>query len=187
MVELMVMLYTLAFGAPFKNKLEHGVHSLHCHVLVPEVCGQKQELIGMHEILHEGSPPMTDILDLKAARRISMPMKESQMLHMMQAFGVLLAVAIGTSSSLYKACKKDVIDSHDAVQHKLESLAELHPQAPVYAQVLCKLQLCLQECWTKVEVEVGQVDPPNFKMLFKAIKYKQSALSQHSIGLLAEG
>ncbi len=128
----------------------------------------------MHEILSKGSASMTDILDLKAASQCSMPPRESKMVRTMRAFGVVLAVALGTSSELYQSYKKDVIDSYDVInviQPKLEALAELYPQEPIYAQVLRWLQLCLQEYWTEVEVASGRVSPLNFKMLFEAIRY----------------
>ena len=51
------------------------------------------------------------------------------MLRTMRAFGVVLAVALGTLSALYKAYKEDVIDSYDVIQPKLEALAELHPKS----------------------------------------------------------
>jgi hypothetical protein len=173
MVELMTMLYSLSFGAPFEDKLGHGVQPFAVTYLSQKSVAEHRELIDMHKILCEGSPSVTDILDLKAASRISMPTEESQMLRTIRAFGVVLAVALGTSLELYEAYKKDVIDSYDVIQPKLEALAKLHPLAPVYAQVLRWLQLRLQEYWTKVEVAVGRVNPPNFKMLFEAIKYKQ--------------
>jgi hypothetical protein len=73
---------------------------------------EQRKFINMHDILRKGSPSVTDILDLKAASRIPMPAKELQMLRMMPAFGVVLAVALGTSSELYKSYKEDVIDSY---------------------------------------------------------------------------
>jgi hypothetical protein len=166
-VELTSMLYTLSFGASFEDKLEHGVQPFAVTYLSQKSVAEQRELIDMHELLREGSP------SVKAASKISMPKKESQMLRTMRAFGVVLAVALGASSELYKAYKRDVIDSYDVIQPKLEALAELHPLEPVYAQVLRWLQLRLQEYWTEVEVAVGRVDPPNFKMLFEAIRYKQ--------------
>jgi hypothetical protein len=126
---------------------------------------EQRKLIDMHKIIREGSPSVTDILDLKAASQILMPTKESQMLRTMRAFGVVLAVALGTSLELYKSNKEDVIDSYDVIQPKLEALAELYPEELIYAQVLRWLQLRLQEYWTEVEVASGRASPPNFKML----------------------
>jgi hypothetical protein len=144
-VELTTMLYSLSFGAPFEDKLEHCVQSFAVTYLSQKPVAEQRELIDMHEILCEGSPLVTDILDLKAASQISMPTKESQMLRTMRAFRVVLAVALGTALELYKSYKEDVIDSYDVIKPKLEALAELYPQAPIYAQVLRWLQLRLQE------------------------------------------
>jgi hypothetical protein len=168
-VELTTMLYTLSFGAPFEDKLEHGVQPFAVTYLSQKFVAEQRELIDLHEILREGYPSVKDILDLKAASRISMLTKKSQMLRMMRAFEVVLAVALGTSSQLYKTYKKDVIDSYNALQPKPEALVELYPQEPIYAQVLRWLQLRLQESWTKVEVASGRVRPPNFTMIFEAI------------------
>jgi hypothetical protein len=168
-VELTTMLYTLSFRAPYKDKLEHGVQPFAVTYLSQKSVAEQRKLIDMHEILREGSPSVMDIVDLKAVSRISMPTKESQMLRTMRAFGVVLAVALGTSLEHYKAYKGDVIDSYDVIQPKFEALAEFYPQEPIYAQVLRWLQLRLQEYWTEVEVALGRVNPPKFKMLFEAI------------------
>jgi hypothetical protein len=68
----------------------------------------------MHELLQEGAPSLMDILDLKAASKISMPMKECQMLNTIRAFSVVLAVAVGVTSDLYQAYKKEVIDVYES-------------------------------------------------------------------------
>jgi hypothetical protein len=85
---------------------------------------------------------------------------------------------------LYKSYKEDVINSYDVIQPKLEALAELYPQEPIYAQVLRWLQFHLQEYWTEVEVASGPVSPPNFKMLFEAIRYKQWLRPEISLAYL---
>jgi hypothetical protein len=172
-VELTNLLYTLSFAAPFEDKLEYGVQPFAVAYLSQQSVAEQRELIDMHELLQDGAPSLTDILDLKAASKISMPTKESQMLRTLRAFGVVLAVAVGVTSDLYRAYKHEVIDAYEGIQPKLETLAEANPRELVYAQFLRWLQLRFQEYWTDAEVAVGQVDPPNFKMLVTAIRYKQ--------------
>jgi hypothetical protein len=90
-VELTSMLYSLAFAAPFEDKLEMGVQPLAVTYLSQKTVAEQREIIDLHEMLKEGAPSLTDILDLKAASRIAMPTKESQMLRTMRAFAVVLA------------------------------------------------------------------------------------------------
>jgi hypothetical protein len=106
MVELTSVLYTLSFGANFEDKLEHGVQPFALMYLSQKSMAEQREIIDMHKNLHQGSLSVMDISDPKAASQISMLAKESQMLHMMRAFGVVLAVALGTSLELYQVYKR---------------------------------------------------------------------------------
>jgi hypothetical protein len=158
-VELTTILYTLAFAAPFEDRLEYGVQPFAVAYLSQKSVSEQKELIDMHELLKEGLPTLTDILDLKAASKVSMPTKESQMLRTLRSFGVVLAVIVGVSSDLYQDYKEDV-------QPRLETLAETNPGQLVYAQVLRWLQLRFHEYWTDVEAAAGRGTPPKFKLLF---------------------
>jgi hypothetical protein len=142
--------------------------------LLQKPVAEQHELINMHELLQEGAPSLTDILDLKAASKISMvPTKESQMMWTLWAFGVVLAITIGTTSQLYHMYKKEAIDSYESIQPKLETLAKTCTWELVYAEVLRWLQLCFQEYWMDTKVLSGLVEPPNFKLLFTSIWNKQ--------------
>jgi hypothetical protein len=166
-VELTNMLYSLSFAAPFEDKLEMGVQLLAVSYLSQKLVTEQREIIDLHEMLKEGSPCLTDILDLKAASRIAIPTKESQMLRMMGAFAVLVAVVLGPTSPLFVAYKWDVVDAYDLIQPRLETLADSTPGKPVHAQLLCCwLQLRFQEYWNKAECCLGQADVPNFKLLW---------------------
>jgi hypothetical protein len=70
---------------------------------------------------------LTDILDLKGVSKISMPMKESQMLRALCAFGVL-ADMVGVTSQLYRTYKKEVIDAYRTKLNTRSSRA--WPQPP---------------------------------------------------------
>jgi hypothetical protein len=74
---------------------------------------EQRELIDMYELLKEGLWTLTNILDLKAASKVSMPTKESQMLRTVCLFGVVLAVIVGISLDLCKDYKADVIDAYE--------------------------------------------------------------------------
>jgi hypothetical protein len=102
----------------------------------------------------------------------------------MRAFAVVLAVALGPASELYRAYKTDVVDTYDSIQPKLETLAESHPFKPVYAQLLCWLQLHFQEYWAEVEGAEGRTPLPNFRTLYEAIRYKQWHRPEIPVGCL---
>jgi hypothetical protein len=72
-VELTTMLYSLPFGGPFEEKLEHSVQPFAVMYLSQKFVAKQRELIDMHEILREVSPYVTDVLDLKAPSRILRP------------------------------------------------------------------------------------------------------------------
>jgi hypothetical protein len=172
-VELTNMLYSLAFAAPFEDKLEMGVQPFAVTYLSQKTVAEQREIIDLHELLREGAPSLTDILDLKAASRIAMPTKESQMLRTIRAFAVVLATIVGPTSPLYTAYKRDIVDAYDQVQPRLETLSESHPGEPIHAQLLRWLQLRFQEYWAEAEIVLGEVSPPNFRLLYEAIRYKQ--------------
>jgi hypothetical protein len=77
------MLYSLAFAAPFEDNLEMGVQPFAVTYLSQKTVAEQRKIIDLHEMLKEGAPSLTDILDLKATSRIAMPTKESQMLWML--------------------------------------------------------------------------------------------------------
>jgi hypothetical protein len=72
-VELTTILYTLAFAGPFEDRLEYGVQPFAAAYLSQKLVSEQRELIEMHELLKEGSPTLTNILDLKAASKVSIP------------------------------------------------------------------------------------------------------------------
>jgi hypothetical protein len=89
----------------------------------------------MSDLIIEGTPRLDDILDLKAAGKITVPTKkESQVNHTMQAFWVVLAVWLGLPKECCRAYRTEIVDKFEKVQPKLETLAEMHPNKPVYAK-----------------------------------------------------
>jgi hypothetical protein len=99
-VELTATLYSLAFAAPFEDKLEMGIQPFAVTYLSQKSVAEQKEIINLHKLLKKGAPSLTNILDLKAASRIAMPTKESQMLRTMRSFAVLLAVVVGPTSPI---------------------------------------------------------------------------------------
>jgi hypothetical protein len=74
-VELTSTLYSLSFAAPFEDKLELGIQPFAVTYLSQKSVAEQKEIIDLHELLKEGAPSLMDILDLKAASRVSMPTK----------------------------------------------------------------------------------------------------------------
>jgi hypothetical protein len=184
-VELTSTLYSLSFVAPFQDKLELGIQPFAVMYLSQKSVAEQKEIIDLHKLLKEGAPSLTDILDLKAASRVSMPTKESQMLRTMRSFAVLLAVILGSNSPLYLAYRRDIVDAYDVVQPRLETLADQYPNEPIHAQLLRWIQLRLHKYWSEAEIVLGPVELPNFKLLFEAIRYTIDS-PRDPLGLRAE-
>ena len=127
----------------------------------------------MNDMLREGSPRLDDILDLKAAAKLAIPTRESQVNRTTKAFAVVLAVALGLRHPCYRAYKKEIVDAYEQIQPKLETLADTYPSEPVYAQFLRWLQLRFHEYWLDLDHTLGNVEPPRFAILYDAIRYKQ--------------
>jgi hypothetical protein len=70
-----------------------------------------QALNKMSDLLQEGAPRLDNILDLKAAGKLSIPVRESQMNRTLRAFSVVLAVSLGIRNECYKAYKLEIIDN----------------------------------------------------------------------------
>jgi hypothetical protein len=110
-VELTAILYTLAFAVPFEDWLEYGVQPFAVAYLSQKLVSEQRKLINMHELLKIEFPTLANILDLKAASKVSMSTNESQMLGTLHSIGVVLAVIVGVSLDLYKDYKVNVIDA----------------------------------------------------------------------------
>jgi hypothetical protein len=116
----------------------------------------------MGDMLHEGSPCLDDILDLKAASKLSIPTRESQISYTLCAFSVILGVTVGIQNPCY-----------EQIQPNLETLADTYPSKPVYAQVLRWIQLHFHEYWIELGITIRHVEAPSFHTLYEAIRYRQ--------------
>jgi hypothetical protein len=171
--ELVATIFNLKFAAAYEDKLEHGLQPFLVTYLSQKNVSEQQDTIEMHRLMTEGTPTLLDLVDLKAAAKISLPTKESQMLRTCRAFGVVLAVICGTRAPIYRNYRLDILDRYDSIQPLVEELAEVYNKDLVYAQILRWLQLRFQEYWSELEYALDTVPPPRFSALYEAIRYKQ--------------
>jgi hypothetical protein len=172
-MELSNALYSLTFAGAYKGNLEQGLQPFITTYLGEQSLAEQQALNKMSDLLREGTPRLDDILDLKAAGKLAIPTRESQMSQTLRSFSVVLAVALGLRNECYKAYKTSILDKYEHVQPMLETLADTYPAEPIYAQVLCWLQLRFHEYWLELELTIAYVDPPQFAALYEAIRYRQ--------------
>jgi hypothetical protein len=92
--ELVATIFNLKFAAAYEDKLEHGLQPFMVAYL-------SQKNVSDHRLMTEGMPTLLDLVDLKAASKISLPTKELQMLRTCRAFGAILAVICGTRVAIY--------------------------------------------------------------------------------------
>ncbi len=121
-----------------------------------------------------GSPNLSDLFALKEASKRAMPINDSQALRTLKAFTVVLAVLCGTQSDIFKSYKSGVIEAYELHHSAVETYALSLPGKPVYAQIVCWVQLCLHSYWQMVIcTTTGAVSPPRFNDLFEQMEYKQ--------------
>jgi hypothetical protein len=101
MSELVAIIFNMMFAALYKDKLEHGLQPFMVTYLTQKNVSEQDDTMEMHQLMTDGIPALLDLVDLKAASKISLSTKELQMLHIYQAFGVILAVVCRTRASIY--------------------------------------------------------------------------------------
>jgi hypothetical protein len=166
-------LYTLAFAGSYEGNLEQGLQPFITTYLGEQSLAEQQALNKISDLLREGAPRLDDILDLKAAGKLLIPTRESQMNRMMRAFSVVLAVTVGIHNPCYRAYHMEILNKYEHVQPKLETLADTYPPEPVYAQVLRWIQLRFHEYWIELELTLEDVSAPAFHTLYESIRYRQ--------------
>lgn len=77
-------------------------------------------------MLTKGAPNLKDMIDLKKAGSISLPLNEIQIHKTLQAFAIVLGVLCGAQSELYLAYKSGIVDVGHHVEEKPDNLAQLY-------------------------------------------------------------
>jgi hypothetical protein len=129
----------------------------------------------MYDMIQQGAQPnLSDLFTLKVASKISIPVNKSQCLRTLKSYAVLLATLLGTTSRIYKAFKTDVVDAFEAHQPAVETYTLSLPGKPIYAEILCWVQLRFHLYWSCViRTPTGIVPPPKFNNLYEQMTYKQ--------------
>ncbi len=164
---------TLKFASIDEDDLEQGLQPFAVSYHSQKTLADQAALNSLHDLLHLGTPQLTDLWAMKAASKLWIPTKLSQLARTLRSFAVLLATVVGRDSLLYQRYKVQIADTFDEVSPTLEAYAERNPRQPVYAQVLRWLQLRFNEYWRQAQrSQGGPVAVPDFSALYTAIKYK---------------
>ena len=112
-------------------------------------------LNSLHDLLYLGMPQLTDLWVMKAANKLWIPTKLSQLVRTLKSLAVVLAMVIGTESLLYQCYKAQIVDAFDEESLTLEAYAERHPAQPVYTQILRWLHLRFNKYWRQAQRNIA--------------------------------
>ena len=172
--ELVSNLYQLNFYASYAGELEKGLQPFVTVHLGEANKAHLERLNEMHDTMLDGAPTLSDIINLKAAAKITIPTDALQVSITVRAFAVVLAVVLGNQHPVYVGYREQVADKIDVMLSPLGDLAQGHPTEPIYAQVLRWLQLRFNSYWTNLGTTLdGRVAPPNFAELWEAIQFHE--------------
>ena len=171
--DLALTISTLRFASADEDDLEQGLQPFAVAYHSQKTLAEQAALNSLHDLLYMGTPQLTDLWAMKAANKLWIPTKASQLVRTIKSFAVVLATVLGTNSLLYQVYKKQIVDAYDEVSPTLETYAERHPMQPVYAQVLRWLQLRFHDYWRQAQRSTqGPTTVPEFSSLYESIKYK---------------
>ena len=171
--DLAMTISTLRFASADEDDLEQGLQPFAVSYHSQKTLAEQSALNSLHDLLYLGTPQLTDLWAMKAANKLWIPTKLSQLVRTLKSFAVVLATVIGTEALLYQCYKAQIVDAFDEVSPTLETYAERHPGQPVYAQIVRWLQLRFNEYWRQAQRNVGGPgNVPDFTTLYTAIKFK---------------
>ena len=171
--DLALTISTLKFASADEDDLEQGLQPFAVAYHSQKTLAEQAALNSLHDLLYMGTPQLTDLWAMKAANKLWIPTKASQLVRTIKSFAVVLATVLGTNSLLYQVYKTQIVDAYDEVSPTLETYAERHPMQPVYAQVLRWLQLRFHDYWRQAQRSTqGPTTVPEFSSLYESIKYK---------------
>lgn len=168
-VELVNSMVNLEFAASFVDHLEQGLQPFMVSYLDQQTISEQRAIIDTYDVLQEGAPTLTDLLNLKEAAKLPLPTEEKQCRKTVESFAVVLAVSLGVTSPVFKAYRKYIVDDFDQVTEALEEESAKRPTDLPYAQYLRAIQLEMNMYW--LEAQKGRETPvPNFQYLHQEIK-----------------
>ena len=186
--DLALTIASLKFASADEDDLEQGLQPFAVAYHSQKTLAEQAALNGLHDLLYLGTPQLTDLWAMKAANKLWIPTKLSQLVRTMKSFAVVLATVVGTDSLLYQCYKAQVVDAYEDVSPTLENYAERRAGQPIYAQVLRWLQLRFNEYWRQAQRNAqGPVAVPDFTTLYTAIKYKNWLPPEIPVMYLREG
>ena len=186
--DLALTISSLKFASADEDDLEQGLQPFAVAYHSQKTLAEQAALNSLHDLLYMGTPQLTDLWAMKAANKLWVPTKLSQLVRTMKSFAVVLATVVGTDSLIYQCYKAQVVDTYEDVSPTLENYAERRADQPVYAQVLRWLQLRFNEYWRQSQRSTyGPVAVPDFTALYTAIKYKNWIPPEIPVMYLREG
>ncbi len=186
--DLALTISSLKFASADEDDLEQGLQPFAVAYHSQKTLAEQAALNSLHDLLYMGTPQLTDLWAMKAANKLWVPTKLSQLVRTMKSFAVVLATVVGTDSLIYQCYKAQVVDTYEDVSPALENYAERRADQPVYAQVLRWLQLRFNEYWRQSQRSTyGPVAVPDFTALYTAIKYKNWIPPEIPVMYLREG
>ena len=186
--DLALTISSLKFASADEDDLEQGLQPFAVAYHSQKTLAEQAALNSLHDLLYMGTPQLTDLWAMKAANKLWIPTKLSQLARTLRSFAVVLATVVGTDSLLYQCYKAQVVDAYEDVSPTLENYAERRAGQPVYAQVLRWLQLRFNEYWRQAQRNnLGPVAVPDFTALYTALKYKNWLPPEIPLMYLREG
>ena len=88
----------LQFSSPFEDNLELGLQPFLVAYHSQKTMSEQASLNSVHDLLASGTPQLSDLWAIKAASKIWVPTKESQMVRTLKAFAVVLATILEQNS-----------------------------------------------------------------------------------------
>lgn len=160
----------LEFASHFVDNLHQGWQPFATIYLDGKTMADLKEVNDVHETLASGATSnLRDVLDLKKAAKLSLPTNEKQTRKTLEGFGVLLAVLLGTNSTIFRAYRREILEDFEFIADALEDLDKRQLVPLPYTRYVRAIQLEMVNYWRELE-RTGQVTPPAFADINRQIK-----------------
>lgn len=160
----------LEFASPFVDNLHQGWQPFATIYLDGKTMADLKEVTDVHETLASGATSnLRDVLDLKKAAKLSLPTNDKQTRKTLEGFGVLLAVVLGTSSTVFRTYRREVLEDFEFIADVLDDLEKRQHVVLPYTRYVRAIQLEMVNYWRELE-RTSQTAPPAFADVNRQIK-----------------
>ena len=167
------LLFASEFKAQNEDNLERGLQPFVSTYSGEQSLLEQHQVNGVFDMVVNGqaAPSTTDALNLKEATKLCVPRTMTQFHRSLQAFAVVLQLALGPNHKLFLNYKRQLVDDFDSVQPTLESLFHEQQNPLMFAEMLRWIQLRFYHYWDGLAMHVGYINPPVFHELYTDIRY----------------